>query len=151
MLFEGGTITQDLSYTVLMDTGASANFISPQLLKRLQLECQPADAKLRLADNTEAPILGKVQLRLKIQQFSTVVWCYVTDLCSDFFFFFFFFGWERHLLQRCNESVCQHSSCAGSLQLLLWMAFTNTCGFFHCIFVMNVSPTQKKKKKKKMQ
>ena len=29
------------------------------------------------------------------------------------------------------------------------MAFTNTCGFFHCIFVMNVSPTQKKKKKKK--
>ena len=26
------------------------------------------------------------------------------------------------------------------------MAFTNTCGFFHCIFVMNVSPTQKKKK-----
>ena len=27
------------------------------------------------------------------------------------------------------------------------MAFTNTCGFFHCIFVMNVSPTQKKKKK----
>ena len=39
-------------------------------------------------------------------------------------------------------------ACAGSLQLLLWMAFTNTCGFFHCIFVMNVSPTQKKKKKK---
>ena len=29
------------------------------------------------------------------------------------------------------------------------MAFTNTCGFFHCIFVMNVSPTQKKKRKKK--
>ena len=28
------------------------------------------------------------------------------------------------------------------------MAFTNTCGFFHCMFVMNVSPTQKKKKKK---
>ena len=27
--------------------------------------------------------------------------------------------------------------------LLLWMAFTNTCVFFHCIFVMNVSPTQK--------
>ena len=29
------------------------------------------------------------------------------------------------------------------------MAFTNICGFFHRIFVMNVSPTQKEKKKKK--
>ena len=84
MLFEGGTTKQGLSFTILMDTGARANFISPQLLKRLQLQCQPADAKLRLADNIEAPILGKVQLRLKIQQISTVVWCYVTDLCKDF-------------------------------------------------------------------
>ena len=84
MLFEGGTTKQGLSFIILMDTGASANFISPQLLRRLQVECQPADAKLRLADDTEAPILGKVQLRLKIQQFSTVVWCYVTDLCKEF-------------------------------------------------------------------
>ena len=80
MLFEGGTTKQGLSFIILMNTGASTNFISPQLLRRLQLECQPADAKLRLADDTEAPILGKVQLRLKIQQFSTVVWCYGTDL-----------------------------------------------------------------------
>ena len=81
MLFEGGTTKQGLSFIILMDTGASANFISPQLLRRLQLECQPADAKL---PDTEAPILGKVQLRLKIQQFSTVVWYYVTDLCKEF-------------------------------------------------------------------
>ena len=84
MLFEGGTTKQGLSFTMLMNTGASANFTSPQLLKRLQLECQLADAKLLLADNTEAPILGKVQLRLKIQQLSTVVWYYVTDLRKDF-------------------------------------------------------------------
>ena len=78
MLFEGGTTKQGLSFIILMGTGASANFISPQLLKRLQLECQPADAKLRLADNTEAPLLGKVQLRLKIQQISNcgMVLCY---------------------------------------------------------------------------
>ena len=25
----------------------------------------------------------------------------------------------------------------------------NNCGFFHCIFVINVTPTQKKKKKEK--
>ena len=67
-----------------MGTGASANFVSPHLLKKLQQDCQPADAKLRLADNTELPINGNVQLRLKIQQLSTVVWCYVTELCRDF-------------------------------------------------------------------
>ena len=84
MLFEGGIIKHGLSFPILMDTGATANFISPQLLKKLQLECQLTDAMLRLADNTEAPILGKVQLKLKIQQFSCVVWCFVTDLCKEF-------------------------------------------------------------------
>ena len=43
-----------------------------------------SSAKLKLADNSEAPILGKVRLRFKLQNFTAAVSCFVTDLCDEF-------------------------------------------------------------------
>ena len=37
-----------------------------------------------MADDSSAPILGKVRLRLKLQSFVCTVTCYVTELCDDF-------------------------------------------------------------------
>ena len=37
-----------------------------------------------MADDSSAPILGKVRLRLKLQSFVCTVTCYVTDLCDEF-------------------------------------------------------------------
>ena len=84
LLFEGRSGQPGLKLRSLMDTGASTCFISPNILKALQLKQYPSEAKLKLADNSESPITGKVQLRIRIQQFSAMVWCYVTDLCADF-------------------------------------------------------------------
>ena len=69
---------------VLLDTGASANFVSPRLLRQLAVSYAASSATLRLADDSSAPILGKVRLCLKLQTFSCTVTCYVTDLCDEF-------------------------------------------------------------------
>ena len=85
MLFEGSTVQQRLKLRILMDTGASANFVSPRILKDLKMTfLLEAGAKLRLVDNSETAILGKVTLKLSMQHFTAVVPCYVTDLRHDF-------------------------------------------------------------------
>ena len=84
MLLEGCTCQQRLRVQILLDTGASSNFVSPRLLQELSLSSQPTEAKLRLADNSEASILGRVKLKLKVQHSSADVVCFVTDLCQEF-------------------------------------------------------------------
>ena len=84
LLFEGRTGQPSVKLRTLMDTGASACFVSPRKVQELGLKLHPADATLRLADNTESPITGKVQLRIRIQHFSAMIWCFVTELCADF-------------------------------------------------------------------
>ena len=66
------------------NTGASAKFASPRILQQLKLSTEPAAAKLRLADNSETAIIGKVKLKIKLQHFVATVPCSVTDLCQDF-------------------------------------------------------------------
>lgn len=68
----------------LIDTGATTNFVSPQLLARLGTAWDNTSASLRLADNTEAKLIGKASAKLKIQNFSAVLCCYVTELCDEF-------------------------------------------------------------------
>ena len=63
-----------------MDTGASTNFVTPKLLEKLKTSLLPAEAKLRLADNSDTAVLGKVNLRLSM----LLCPCYVTDLCQNF-------------------------------------------------------------------
>ena len=87
MLFEGGFQGQDgarIEAPVLLDSGASSNFVSPRLLRQLALSYSSSSAKLRLANNSEVPILGKVRLRVKLQNFTVTVACHVTDLCGEF-------------------------------------------------------------------
>ena len=90
MLFEGslGGSGLDghgqLTAPILFDTGASSNFVSPRLLKQAAISYSSSSATLRLADDSSAPILGKVRLRLKLQSFACTVTCYVTDLCDEF-------------------------------------------------------------------
>lgn len=92
MLFEGsfpghvrgGGRDGNLVAPILFDTGASANFVSPRLLQKLEISYAPCSATLRLADDSSAPILGKIRLRLKLQSFTCTVSCYVTDLCDEF-------------------------------------------------------------------
>ena len=89
MLFErsfGSTLGGHgvLDAPILFDTGATSNFISPRLLQRLGISYSSSSATLRLADDSSAPILGRVRLRFKLQAFSCTVSCYVTDLCDEF-------------------------------------------------------------------
>ncbi|KAA6423521.1 MAG: hypothetical protein FRX49_06581 [Trebouxia sp. A1-2] len=66
MLFEGdfqGDAAR-LEAPVLLDSGASSNFVSPRLLQRLAITYNSSSAKLRLANDSEAPILGKGMLTL---------------------------------------------------------------------------------------
>ena len=87
MLFEGSFGMEDggrLNAPILLESGASTKFVSPRLLKQLAINYTSSSAKLKLADNSEAPILGKVRLRFKLQNFTTTVSCFVTDLCDEF-------------------------------------------------------------------
>ena len=87
MLFEGDFSGQDgcrLEAPILLDSGASSNFVSPRLLRQLAITYTSTSAKLRLANNSESPMLGKVRLRFKLQHFTATVSCFVTDLCGDF-------------------------------------------------------------------
>ncbi len=83
MLIEGRTI-QGIKAVTLLDTGATANFISPRLLEQLKLPCKKTDAKLRLADDSESTILGEVLLKLKLQHLTVQLPCFVTGLCDEF-------------------------------------------------------------------
>lgn len=87
MLFEGSFGGDDggrLKAPILLDSGASTNFVSPRLLKQLSISFTTSSAKLKLADNSDAPILGKVRLRFKLQNFTATVSSFVTGLCEEF-------------------------------------------------------------------
>ena len=62
MLLEGSAANSEGVIRTLVDTGASANFVSPQLLARLGTawdDTSATSASLRVADNTEAKLIGK--------------------------------------------------------------------------------------------
>ena len=80
----GGGYGGQLNFPILFDTGASSNFVNPTLLQKLGISYVPSSSTLRLADDSSAPILGKVRLRFKLQSFTSIVSCYVTDLCNEF-------------------------------------------------------------------
>ena len=87
MLFEGslgggGLDGRGLTAPILFDTGASSNFVSPRFLKQAAISYSSSSATLRLADDSSAPVLGKVRLGLKLHSFVCTVTCYVTDLCD---------------------------------------------------------------------
>ena len=89
MLFEGslgggGFDGPGLTASILFDTGAFSNVISTRFLKQAAISHSSSSATLCLADDSSAPILGKVRLSLKLQSFVCTVTCNVTDLCDDF-------------------------------------------------------------------
>ena len=66
-LDRGGLDGLGLTACILFDTGASSNFVSPRFLKQAAISTSSSSATLRLADDSSAPILGKVRVRLKLQ------------------------------------------------------------------------------------
>ncbi|KAA6427324.1 MAG: hypothetical protein FRX49_01989 [Trebouxia sp. A1-2] len=63
MLFEGsfgcgGRDGHRVDTSILFDSGATSNFVSPRLLKQLAVNYSPSSATLRLADASSVPILG---------------------------------------------------------------------------------------------
>ncbi len=82
MLFEGHLEQQDA--LMLLDSGASANFISKKALDIGKLTLNPTEATLELADGSSSPILGTTTVTLRIGAFSTRVSCFVTELSIDF-------------------------------------------------------------------
>ena len=69
--FAVGIPSDTITAPILFDTGASSNFVSPKFLK--QAAVSYSSATLRLADDSSAPILGKVRVRLKLQSFVCTV------------------------------------------------------------------------------
>ena len=89
ILFEGslrggGLDGRGLTAPILFDTGAVSNFVSPRFLKQAAISYSSSSATLRLADDSSAPVLGKVRLGLKLHSFVCTVTRYVTDLCDEF-------------------------------------------------------------------
>ena len=82
MLFEGRLEQQDA--LMLLDSGASANFISKKALDIGKLTLNPTEATLELADGSSSPILGTTEVTLHIGAFRTRVPCFVTELSIDF-------------------------------------------------------------------
>ncbi len=82
MLFEGRLELQDA--LMLLDSGASANFVSNKALDIGKLTLKPTEATLELADGSSSPILGTTIVNLRIGAFSTRVSCFVTELSIDF-------------------------------------------------------------------
>ena len=75
----GGLDGPGLTACILFDTGASSNFVNPRFLKQAAISTSSSSsATLRLADDSSAPILGKVRLRFKLQLFGCTVFGYRT-------------------------------------------------------------------------
>ena len=64
---QSSSMSAQLILRILMDTGASGNFVSPRVLQQLKLSSEPAAAKPRLADNSETGIIGKAKLTIRLQ------------------------------------------------------------------------------------
>ncbi|KAL0040039.1 hypothetical protein WJX79_003652 [Trebouxia sp. C0005] len=54
----GGRDGHRVDTSILFDSGATSNFVSPRLLKQLAVNYSPSSATLRLADASSVPILG---------------------------------------------------------------------------------------------
>ena len=77
MLFEGLLNWQDSS--VLLDSGASANFISHRALEKSKQLLHPTEATLELADGQTSTIVGTATVNLRIAGFRPHVSCFVTN------------------------------------------------------------------------
>ena len=82
MLFEGQVERQDA--LVLLDSGASTNFVSKEVLDSCGLSLSPTCATLSLADGKTSPILGTTEVNLRIGGFHSRVTCFVTTLATEF-------------------------------------------------------------------
>lgn len=70
VLFEGGRRDAVcIDAPILFDSAASTNFVSPRLLRKLAVCHSSATATLHLADDSSAPIFGRVKLRLTCNLF----------------------------------------------------------------------------------
>lgn len=92
MLFSGRVAGSDAQVlitpaNILIDSGATAPFISPECAKRLQLKIRrtmPAGARVRLADGSSIPSLGSCFATLTIGAFRSRVELVVAPLSSQF-------------------------------------------------------------------
>jgi hypothetical protein len=82
MLFQG--MISGESATFLLDSGASASFISKDLADELQLHVQPFNGAVRTADGHDAQVTGRCTVRVKLQQYRGEVTFYVCPLSSQF-------------------------------------------------------------------
>ena len=82
MLFEGHLEQEDA--LTLLDSGASANFISKKALDIGKLTFNPTEATLELADGISSSVIGTAQVTLCIGAFCMRVSCFVTELSIDF-------------------------------------------------------------------
>ena len=82
MLFEGLLNWQDSS--VLLDSGASANFISQKALEKSKQLLHPTEATLELANGHTSKIVGTATVNLRIGGFRLHVSCFVTNLGTNF-------------------------------------------------------------------
>ena len=82
VVFEG-TLNNAFS-NVLLDTSASEDLMSTDLMSCLGLFPQSTDATLQLADGNEALTLGLVIVKLTLGSFHSGIKAYVTDLAHSF-------------------------------------------------------------------
>jgi hypothetical protein len=82
MLFNGTVALH--TATFLLDSGASASFISKDLADALGLTVSPCEGTLKTADGHDAPLLGQCTARIKIQQYQGAHMFFVCDLSDQF-------------------------------------------------------------------
>lgn len=82
MLYEG--MISGESATILLDSGASASFISKDLADELQLHVQPFSGAVRTADGHDAQVTGKCTVRVKLQHYRGDVTFFVCPLSTQF-------------------------------------------------------------------
>ena len=84
MLFEG--LLERQAARVLLDSGATANFLSKTMLESTGLPLWKSDAVVSLADGNDNPIFGETKVSVHIGALHLRVNCFVTDLAPDFDF-----------------------------------------------------------------
>ena len=90
MLFSGQLEPQEA--TVLLDSGASANFLAPSMLSSCGLHLKKTDATLELADGHESPILGTTQVRVHLGALRCNVECFELS----YWYLHICAGWQVH-------------------------------------------------------
>ena len=82
MLFTGSIYNSRTK--LLLDSGASASFISKHVADDLSLALKPYSGTVRTADGHDASICGTCTVRVKIQQYQDYVTFYVCELSPQF-------------------------------------------------------------------